>query len=415
MSKQEMPGMKCPTSFNTLRQQKLRAVPWRVHVAVQENAGGTRTGQKESVREFLTYRIWTEDASRNTPFEKRKARSEDPSGLSLRNKLSAAYAKRNPRRVDFLRHHRGCRRHRHLGCHHHRRNFGLVRNRSGTAPDSSGPAENKSGARSTSSVLSTSERALDYTRARGVDCTSEPGVDYRSAAAKHRDCCRGTPAYRDCCVAEARKHDHCSNSRDYCCWTTEYRGSTAAEARKRDRRSSSSDDCHCYSEAARCAGQSYSRRNRNGQPRRGDPGGACGLIAGAGSWDDSILRIPSARVPDPLHCPALPKYARYFREAETDCRASSSSACAASFPSKTAAGLARIRAAAHCCPSSNPACAASFSSRKAAGFARDPAAAERFRLHRKKSPGGRCFQRHRGPEHPDPHGDRPPRRHLPDG
>src|SRR6266850_1681334 len=218
MSKQEMPGMKCPTSFNTLRQQKLRAVPWRVHVAVQENAGGTRTGQKESVREFLTYRIWTEDASRNTPFEKRKARSEDPSGLLLRNKLSAAYAKRNPRHVDFLHHqqgcrrylHLGCRRHRHPGCHHHhRRNFGLARNRNGRAPDSSGPGENKSGARSTSSALSTSARAVDY--------TSEPVADYRSGAAKPRDCCRGTPAYRDCCVAEARKHGRRSNNRAYRC------------------------------------------------------------------------------------------------------------------------------------------------------------------------------------------------------
>ena len=303
-------------------------------------------------------------------------------GSQLRNELSAAYAKRNLRRVDFRRHHLGCRhRHHHLGCHHHRRpgchrhrrNFGLVRNRNATAPDSSGSAENKSGARSTSSVLSTSAKAVDYTSAPAANCTSEPGVDYKSAAAKNRDY-RGTPAYRDCCVAEARKHGH---------------------------RSSSSGDCHCYSEAARCAGQSYSCWNRNGQPTGGDPHEVRVLIARAGSSGDSIRRIPSARGPDPLRCSALPKYASCFREAETDCRVSSSSTCAASFPSKRAAGLARIRAEAHCCPSSNPACAACFLSRRAAGFARDRAAAERLRLHREKSP--------------DRHGDRPSRRHLPDG
>ena len=199
-------------------------------------------------------------------------------GSQLRNELSAAYAERNPRHEDFRRHHRGClllrcRRHRHLGCHHHRRNFGLVRNRNGTGPDSCGPGENKSGARSTSSVLSTSARAVDY--------TSESGVEYKNAAAKNRDY-RRTPAYRDCCVAEARKNG---------------------------RRSSSLDDCYCYSEAARCAGRRYSHPHRNGRPRRGDPGGACVRIVGAGSRDDSIRRILSARGPDPLHCPALPKFA----------------------------------------------------------------------------------------------------------
>ena len=231
-------------------------------------------------------------------------------GSQVRNELSSAYAKRNPHHVDFRRHHRGCRRYLHLGCrrhrhpgchHHHRRNFGLARNRNGRAPDSSGPAENKSGAPSTSSALSMSARAVDY--------TSEPAADYRSGAAKPRDCCRGTPAYRDCCVAEARKHGRRSNNREYCCWATEYRDSCAAVARRNVHHLNSSDDCRCYSEAARCAGRHHSRRNRNGQPRRGDPGGACVLIAGAGSRDDSIRRILSARGPDPLHCPALPKYA----------------------------------------------------------------------------------------------------------
>ncbi len=116
-------------------------------------------------------------------------------GSQLRNELSAAYAKRNPRHVDFRHHHQGCRRYLHLGCrrhrppgchHHHRRNFGLVRNRNGRAPDSSGPGENKSGARSTSSALSTSARAVDYTSESAADCMSEPVADYRSGAAKPR-------------------------------------------------------------------------------------------------------------------------------------------------------------------------------------------------------------------------------------
>src|SRR5882672_590386 len=126
-------------------------------------------------------------------------------GSQLRNELSSAYAKRNPRHVDFRRHHQGCRRYLRLGCHRRHRNFGLARNRNATAPDSSGPAENKSGAQSTSSALSTSARAVDYTSESAVDYTSEPGVDYKSAVAKNRDY-RGTPKYRGCCVAEARKH-----------------------------------------------------------------------------------------------------------------------------------------------------------------------------------------------------------------
>ena len=335
-------------------------------------------------------------------------------GSPLRNELSAAYAKRNPRHVDFLRHHRGCRRHRRLGCRHHRRSFGLVLNKNATAPDSSGPAENKSGAQSTSSVLSTSAMAVDYTSESAVDYTSEPGVDYKSAVAKNRDY-RGTPKYRGCCVAEARKQGRRSNSRDYCCWTTEYRDSCAAAARRNVHHLNSSDDCRCYSEAARCAGRHHSRRNRNGQPRRGDPEGACVLIAGAGSWDDSIRRTLSPRGHGRSYRAAPPRCAGCSRDAETDCCLSLSSAYAASFPSKRAAGLARIRADPHCCLSSNPACAVSFPSRKAAGFARDPAAAERFRLHREKNPGGRCFQRRRGLEHPDRHGDRSSRRHLRDG
>ena len=208
----------------------------------------------------------------------RKTRAGSP----LRNELSAAYAKRNLRRVDFRRHHRGCRhRHHHLGCHHrhlgclrhHPRNFGLVRNRNGTAPDSSGSAEHKSGAQSSTSALSTSAREVDY--------TSESEADYKSAAAKNRDY-RGAPASRD---------------------------SSVAAARKRGRRSSSSDDCHCYSVAARCAGRRYSRRNRNGQPTPGDHCVAHVQIAQARLRGDSIRRILSARGPDPLHCPALPKFA----------------------------------------------------------------------------------------------------------
>ncbi len=207
----------------------------------------------------------------------RKTRAGSP----LRNELSAAYAKRNLRRVDFRRHHRGCRhRHHHLGClrHHrgclrHRRNFGLVRNRNGTAPDSSGPAENTFVARRTSSILSTRARAVDY--------TSEPAADCRSAAAKNHDY-RGTPASRDSSVAVARKHGRCLRS---------------------------SDDCHCYSEATRCAGQSYSRWNRNGQPTGDDPRGACVLIAVIDSRDDSTLRILSVRGPGRSHRAVLPKYA----------------------------------------------------------------------------------------------------------
>ena len=266
--------MKCPTSFNTLWEQELRAELWQMHVAVQEAAGGTSTRQKESVREIPAY-----SNLHGGCFRKGKAARKTRAGFQLRNELSAEYAKQNLRRVDFRRH-RGCR-HRHLGyryyhhlgCHHHRRNFDLVRNRNGTAPDSSGPAENKFGVQSMSSVLSTG--------AKGTDCKSEPGADCKNAAGRHRDCCRGTPASRDSSVAEARKNGCRSNSLD---------------------------DCYCYS-AARCAGRHYSRRNRDGQPRRGDPGGACVRIVGAGSRDDSIRRILSARGPDPLHCPALPKFA----------------------------------------------------------------------------------------------------------
>ena len=213
------------------------------------------------------------ESARRRHLEIRHLKREKPArktraGSQLRTELSAAYAERNRRHADFRRHHRGCRlllrcRHHHLGCHHHRRNFGSARNRSATGQDSSGPVENKSGARSTSSVLSTGAKA--------AECRSEPGVDCKSAVGKHHDCCRGTPASRDSSVAEARKNG---------------------------RRSNSPDDCCCYSEAARCAGQSYSRRNPNGPPRRGDPGGACVLIAGADSQDDSVRRILSARGPD---------------------------------------------------------------------------------------------------------------------
>ena len=69
--------MKCPTSFNTLWEQELRAELWQMHVAVQEAAGGTRTRQKNRCEKFLGTQICTEDAS-----EKEKARSEDPRGLS---------------------------------------------------------------------------------------------------------------------------------------------------------------------------------------------------------------------------------------------------------------------------------------------------------------------------------------------
>jgi hypothetical protein len=204
-------------------------------------------------------------------------------------------------------------------------------------PGSSEREENRSGARNSSSVLSTSARA--------AECRSEPGVDYKSATAKRRDYRHGTPAYRDSRVAEADKNGHRLS------------------------------DCHCSSEAVRCAGRRHSRRNRNGQPRRAGPGGACVRIRGAGSRDDSTRRIPSARGLDPLHCPALPRFASSFRDAGT-----------------------------RCCPS-----------KKAAGFATNRAAAESFRLPRERSPGGHGFEKNRVPRHPHPHGDRPSRRYLPDG
>jgi hypothetical protein len=341
--------MKCPISFNTLRPQELRAALWRMHVAVQVAAGRTKTrDRKNRYEDFLR----TESDRRmylEMPCSKREepARKTRASGLSqLKNELSSAYAKGNRRHVDFRRHQQGCRRYLRFGCRHRHRSFGSVRNRNGMAPDCSGQAENTFGAQSTSSVLSTTARAVDY--------TSEPGVDHKSAAAKNGDY-RRTPAYRDCCAAAARRNVRHLNS---------------------------SDDCRCYSEAARCAGRHHSRRSRNGQPRRGDPGGACVLIARAGSWDDSIRRILPARGPGRSYRAALPRCAGYSRDAPTDCCLSVSSAYAASFPSKMAAGLARIRADAHCYPSSNRACAASFPSRKAAGLARNPAAAGRFRLHR---------------------------------
>jgi hypothetical protein len=55
--------MQCSTLFNTLGQQELRAVRWQGCMAVQSAAEGTRTGQKESVREILTYGVWTEEES----------------------------------------------------------------------------------------------------------------------------------------------------------------------------------------------------------------------------------------------------------------------------------------------------------------------------------------------------------------
>jgi hypothetical protein len=97
-------------------------------------------------------------------------------------------------------------------------------------------------------------------------------------------------------------------------------------------------------------------------------------------------RILPARGHDPLHCPALPM----------------------------SVNCSRIPAAERC-PSSNQACAASFPSRRAAGFARDHAAAESFRLHRETSPGVRYSQSRCVPENQGQHGDRPSRRQFRDG
>jgi len=64
--------MKCPPSFNTLRQQELRAVLWRMQVAAQRSRRGTRTGQKESLGEILNLLNLAEEASRKYPIRKEK-------------------------------------------------------------------------------------------------------------------------------------------------------------------------------------------------------------------------------------------------------------------------------------------------------------------------------------------------------
>ena len=203
-----------------------------------------------------------------------------------------------------------------------------------------------------------SEPGTHYTSAKAVDYRSEPGADCKSLAAKNRGC----PGSTACC------------------------GSSATEARRNGRHSSSSGDYHCYS-ARSCAGRSCSHRNRDDQPIGDDHcREACDRVAGAGSRDDSILRILPARGHDPLHCPALPK----------------------------CASCSRVPVAEYY-PSSNQACAASFPSLKAAGFARDHAVAESFQLHRETSPGVRYLQSRCVPEHQGQHGDHPSHRQFPVG
>jgi hypothetical protein len=204
----------------------------------------------------------------------------------------------------------------------------------------------------------TSEPAAHCTNAKAVDCRSESAADCKSATARNRDC----PG------------------------TTAYCGSSATEARRNGRHSSSSDDYRCYS-ARSCAGRCCSDLSRNAQPIGDDHyHEAYDRVAEAGSRDDSPRQIRPARGHGPLHCPALPKSAN----------------CS-------------LAPAAKCCPSSNQACAANFLARKAGGFARDRAVAEKFRLHREKSPGVRYLQIRCVPENQDRNGDRPSRRQLPDG
>jgi hypothetical protein len=231
-----------------------------------------------------------------------------------------------------------------------------------------------SGAQSTKATNYTSEPAAHCTNAKAVDCKSEPGTDCMSAQAAD---CRSESA-ADCKSVAARNRD--------CPGTTAYCDSSATEARRNGRHSSSSDDYHCYS-ARSYAGWSCSDLNRDDQPIGDDHyPEACDRVAEADSRDDSIPRIQPARGHDRLHCPGPPM-----------------SASCSQVP------------AAEYYPSSNQACAASFPSRKAAGFARDHAAAESFRLHREKSPGARYFQIRCGPENQGRHGDRPSRRRFPDG
>ena len=222
-----------------------------------------------------------------------------------------------------------------------------------------------SGARSTKATDYTSEPAAHCTNAKAVNCRSEPGTDCMSAQAA--DCKSATAKNRDCPGTTA------------CC------GSSATGVRRNGRHSSSSDGYHCYS-ARSYGGRSCSHRNRGDQPiGDGRYHEACDRVAGADSRDDSIRRILPARGHDPLYRPALPTCARCSRAP-----------------------------VAVYCPSSNPACAASFPSRKAAGFARDRVAAESFQLHRETSPGVHYSQSRCVPENQGRRGDRPSHLRLPD-
>jgi hypothetical protein len=196
-------------------------------------------------------------------------------------------------------------------------------------------------------VLSRTAKEADYTSAL---------ADYRCAAAKNHDYCHGIRAYR---------------------------GSSAAEVRRNGRHSRRSDDC-CSCWASRHVDQSL-LENPADQPTRDGPCGTCALIARAGSTGGSIPRILRVRGHDLSNCLALPRYAGYSRNAETDC-----------------------------CPSLSLACAASSLSLREADFVRAHAGGEKSQLCEEKHPGGHSSLACRVSVHPERRGVHQLRRRLPD-
>src|SRR6266851_2545259 len=192
MSKQQMPVMKCFTSFNT--------------EGTEELCGRAAWCNWEHVRSEAARILFTGAG------EKQKARLEDPGGR-VRKEISGGRENWTLRhRVGFRLHCcRDCRRPRrccagfrhHLGFHRHhlrrrhRYSCGSVRSRNATELDSCGSARNTFAA-----PMAPNKNAWV------ADC--------KSAAAKSRGC-RCRPGCHVASAVAARKNDRCWNSLGGCC------------------------------------------------------------------------------------------------------------------------------------------------------------------------------------------------------
>ena len=197
--------------------------------------------------------------TRSSKAKAKKARPENPDGLSSLKGISAGHEMRSPHHGDFPRHHHDCFRHlrRHDSRRHfHHRNHGSARNRNATGLDSCGWALSKFAARSTTA------KAVDCTCARAAHCTIVAAAE----------------TGRDWFAPEARKSARRLNSWGGCCW------------------------CSVWLRAS----QSCSRRSPNVRPTTDDHCGARARTGRELSKGDWIPQILPARGHGRSHCLALP-------------------------------------------------------------------------------------------------------------